>query len=63
MDPAPGEILWLLQWHHHLTSNPPQIVNINLVPPQYRVLFANVVALVWNSYLATIQAQNTGKRD
>ena len=32
-----------------------QIVNINLVPAQYRVLFANVVALVWNSYLATLK--------
>ena len=30
----------------------PQIVNINLVAPQYRVLFANFVALVWNFYLA-----------
>jgi len=30
----------------------PQIININLVPPQYRVLFANIVALVWNFYLA-----------
>ena len=30
----------------------PQIVNINLVAPQYRVLFANCVALVWNFYLA-----------
>jgi len=33
----------------------PQIVNINLVAPQYRVLFANMVALVWNSYLASIK--------
>ena len=33
----------------------PQIVNINLVAPQYRVLFANLVALVWNSYLASIK--------
>ena len=32
-----------------------QIVNINLVAPQYRVLFANLVALVWNSYLASIK--------
>eukprot|EP00090_Calanus_glacialis_P029073 TRINITY_DN46621_c0_g1_i1.p1 TRINITY_DN46621_c0_g1~~TRINITY_DN46621_c0_g1_i1.p1 ORF type:complete len:187 (+),score=27.00 TRINITY_DN46621_c0_g1_i1:32-592(+) len=31
----------------------PQIININLVAPQYRVLFANVVALVWNFYLAS----------
>jgi len=29
----------------------PQIININLVPLQYRVLFANTVALVWNFYL------------
>ena len=31
----------------------PQIININLVPAQYRVLFANLVALIWNFYLAT----------
>eukprot|EP00092_Neocalanus_flemingeri_P031868 GFUD01034618.1.p1 GENE.GFUD01034618.1~~GFUD01034618.1.p1 ORF type:complete len:187 (+),score=39.65 GFUD01034618.1:67-627(+) len=31
----------------------PQIVNINLVAPQNRVLFANLVALVWNFYLAS----------
>ena len=30
----------------------PQMININLVPAQYRVLFANLVALVWNFYLA-----------
>jgi hypothetical protein len=34
----------------------PQIVNINLVPPHYRVLFANMVALVWNFYLSTRRA-------
>ena len=32
----------------------PQIININLVEPQqYRVLFANLLALVWNFYLAS----------
>ena len=30
----------------------PQMININLVPAQYRVLFANLVALAWNFYLA-----------
>ncbi|XP_023341900.1 peroxisomal membrane protein 2 [Eurytemora carolleeae] len=30
----------------------PQIINIGLVPVQYRVLFGNMVALVWNMYLA-----------
>ena len=30
----------------------PQMININLVPAEYRVLFGNVVALVWNFYLA-----------
>jgi Mpv17 / PMP22 family len=30
----------------------PQMVNIFYVPPTYRVLFANCVALVWNIYLA-----------
>ena len=28
------------------------MININLVPAEYRVLFGNVVALVWNFYLA-----------
>ena len=31
----------------------PQIVNINFVAPEYRVLFANIVALAWNFYLAS----------
>jgi len=30
----------------------PQIINIGFIPVQYRVLFANFVALVWNTYLA-----------
>lgn len=30
----------------------PQLINIGYIPPQYRVLFANMVALVWNVYLA-----------
>ena len=30
----------------------PQMVNILYVAPQYRVLFANCVAFVWNIYLA-----------
>ena len=30
----------------------PQMIDINLVPAEYRVLFANMVALVWNFYLA-----------
>jgi len=30
----------------------PQLINIGYVPAHYRVLFANMVALVWNVYLA-----------
>ena len=30
----------------------PQIINFNLVPVEFRVLFGNLVALVWNYYLA-----------
>ena len=41
--------------YYTVNVNLPQIVNINLVAPQYRVLFANLVALVWNSYLASIK--------
>jgi len=35
----------------------PQIINFNFVPVEYRVLFGNLVALVWNYYLA----RNRGK--
>ena len=31
----------------------PQIINFNLVPVEFRVLFGNLVALVWNYYLAS----------
>eukprot|EP00128_Syssomonas_multiformis_P014424 Colp12_sorted_trinity150504_noHs@29 len=31
---------------------PAQIVNLSVVPLQYRVFFANMVALVWNAYLS-----------
>lgn len=31
----------------------PQLINLNLVPVQYRVLFANAVAFFWNIYLAS----------
>ncbi|XP_007900103.1 peroxisomal membrane protein 2 [Callorhinchus milii] len=32
-----------------------QYININYVPPQFRVLFANLVALFWYAYLASIR--------
>ena len=31
---------------------PVQFINFSYVPLQFRVLFANVVALGWNAYLA-----------
>ncbi|CAG08513.1 unnamed protein product, partial [Tetraodon nigroviridis] len=34
---------------------PFQFVNINFVPVQFRVLFANVVALFWYAYLASVR--------
>lgn len=34
---------------------PFQFVNINFVPVQYRVLFANMVALFWYAYLASVR--------
>jgi hypothetical protein len=37
----------------------PQMVNIFYVPPTYRVLFANCVALVWNIYLARASRQGS----
>ena len=30
----------------------PQLINLTLVPVQYQVLFANLVAFFWNIYLA-----------
>jgi hypothetical protein len=35
----------------------PQFVNINFVPAQFRVLFANVVGLAWNAYLSGMSAK------
>ncbi len=31
---------------------PAQFINFRFMPPQLQVLFANAVALVWNTYLA-----------
>ena len=31
---------------------PAQMINFALVPLQFRVLFSNVVALAWNTYLS-----------
>ena len=31
---------------------PAQIVNLGYVPPKFQVLFSNVVAVVWNTYLS-----------
>ncbi|MEQ2221873.1 Peroxisomal membrane protein 2 [Ilyodon furcidens] len=30
-------------------------ININFVPVQFRVLFANMIALFWYAYLATVR--------
>ncbi|XP_077457476.1 peroxisomal membrane protein 2 [Stigmatopora argus] len=34
---------------------PFQFININFVPVQFRVLFANIIALFWYAYLATVR--------
>ncbi|XP_076006874.1 peroxisomal membrane protein 2-like [Genypterus blacodes] len=34
---------------------PFQFININFVPVQFRVLFANMVALFWYAYLASVR--------
>ena len=36
----------------------PQFVNVNFVPQKFRVLFANMVSLVWNVYLSTIDKKS-----
>ena len=30
----------------------PQLINLSVIPVEFRVLFANAVAFVWNIYLA-----------
>ncbi|KAF6729734.1 Peroxisomal membrane protein 2 [Oryzias melastigma] len=34
---------------------PFQFININFVPVQFRVLFANFIALFWYAYLASVR--------
>lgn len=34
---------------------PFQFININFVPVQFRVLFANMIALFWYAYLSTVR--------
>ncbi|KAK7172796.1 hypothetical protein R3I93_002808 [Phoxinus phoxinus] len=34
---------------------PFQFININYIPVQFRVLFANLVALFWYAYLASVR--------
>ncbi|GAA6109850.1 peroxisomal membrane protein 2 [Tachysurus ichikawai] len=34
---------------------PFQFININYVPVQFRVLFANLIALFWNAYLTSVR--------
>lgn len=38
-----------------------QIINFGLVPLHYRVLFANIVGLFWNSYLSYAQYKKEKK--
>eukprot|EP00095_Tigriopus_kingsejongensis_P006715 maker-scaffold25_size650667-snap-gene-5.34 protein:Tk06715 transcript:maker-scaffold25_size650667-snap-gene-5.34-mRNA-1 annotation:"peroxisomal membrane protein 2" len=41
----------------------PQFFNVNFVPLQYRVLFANVFALFWNIYLSFAMAKKKALSD
>jgi peroxisomal membrane protein 2 len=43
-NPRTGRKVWTLT----------QYINLQYVPVQFRVLFANIVALGWNTYLAVL---------
>jgi len=42
---------------------PAQTINFRFTPPDYRVLFVNSVALIWNVYLASASASPVSKQD
>ena len=61
LDGKPQEISMKLQndWWPTTQANwsvwiPAQFINFRYVPPQFQVLFANFVGLVWNSYLSFV---------
>ena len=37
---------------------PVQALNFTVIPPQYRVLFVNAIALFWSAYLSTMAASD-----
>ena len=46
--------LYICDW---LLCSPFQMINFILVPPKFRVLFVNVIDLVWNTILSYFQHQ------
>lgn len=51
-------------WFHTVKANnavwiPAMIINFGFMPPQYHVLFSNVVGLFWNCYLSFMTFRNT----
>ncbi|XP_017307435.2 peroxisomal membrane protein 2 [Ictalurus punctatus] len=46
---------WLALKMNWKVWTPFQFVNINYVPVQFRVLFANLIALFWNAYLTSVR--------
>ncbi|KAJ8379394.1 hypothetical protein SKAU_G00001720 [Synaphobranchus kaupii] len=46
---------WLALKMNWKVWTPFQFININYVPVQFRVLFANLVALFWYAYLASVR--------
>ena len=41
----------------------PQLVNLSVIPVEFRVLFANLVAFFWNIYLSSKTAKSLKKNE
>jgi hypothetical protein len=49
------------QLTYYFVSIPAQLVNFSLIPPLFRVLWANFIGSFWNIYISSIAKSNTKK--